>query len=146
MLLHQALDETIKYCRMSAKELAEASGVSSSRISQFRNGLFIEGKGSDLTSRAINDLINAATYIDPRAKQVFSFFLADLDPRSVRLGSSAMNLSQLETMEPAEISQLLVAIADTLDKPNSPRDKKAKAAAAQTKKNNQSLVNVLNAS
>ena len=144
MLLHQALDETIKYCRMSAKELAEASGVSSSRISQFRNGLFIEGKGSDLTSRAINDLIQAATYIDPRAKQVFSFFLADLDPRAVRLGSSAMNLSQLETMEPAEISQLLVAIADTLDKPNSPREKKAKA--AQTKKNDRSLVNVLNAS
>jgi transcriptional regulator with XRE-family HTH domain len=132
MLLHQALDETIKYCRMSAKELAEASGVSSSRISQFRNGLFLEGKGSDLTSRAINDLIQAATYVDPRAKQVFSFFLADLDPRSVRLGSSAMNLSQLETMEPAEISQLLVAIADTLDKPKSPKEKKEEAAQNQT--------------
>ena len=144
MLLHQALDETIKYCRMSAKELAEASGVSSSRISQFRNGLFLEGKGSDLTSRAINDLIQAATYIDPRAKQVFSFFLADLDPRSVRLGSSAMNLSQLEKMKPAEISQLLVAIADTLDKPKSPKEKKEKA--AQNKTNNQSLVNALNAS
>ena len=144
MLLHQALDETIKYCRMSAKELAEASGVSSSRISQFRNGLFLEGKGSDLTSRAINDLIQAATYIDPRAKQVFSFFLADLDPRSVRLGSSAMNLSQLETMKPAEISQLLVAIADTLDKPKSPKEKKEKA--AQNKTNNQSLVNALKAS
>lgn len=74
MLLHQALDETIKYCRMSAKELAEASGVSSSRISQFRNGLFLEGKGSDLTSKAINELIDAATYIDPKAKQVFSLF------------------------------------------------------------------------
>jgi transcriptional regulator with XRE-family HTH domain len=138
MLLHQALDETIKYCRMSAKELAEASGVSSSRISQFRNGLFLEGKGSDLTSRAINDLIHAATYIDPRAKQVFAFFLADLDPKSVRLGSSAMNLSQLETMKPAEISQLLVAIADTLDKPKSLQN--------QTKTNNRSLVNVLNVS
>lgn len=141
MLLHQALDETIKYCRMSAKELAEASGVSSSRISQFRNGLFLEGKGSDLTSRAINDLIDAATYIDPRAKQVFSFFLADLDPKSVRLGSSAINLSQLETMKPAEISQLLVAIADTLDKPKPVANK-----TTQNKKNNRSLVNVLNAS
>ena len=146
MLLHQALDETIKYCRMSAKELAEASGVSSSRISQFRNGLFLEGKGSDLTSRAINDLIQAATYIDPRAKQVFSFFLADLDPRAVRLGSSAMNLSQLETMEPAEISQLLVAIADTLDKPKSPKDRKEKAVRNKTNTKNGSLVNVLNAS
>ena len=144
MLLHQALDETIKYCRMSAKELAEASGVSSSRISQFRNGLFLEGKGSDLTSRAINDLIEAATYVDPRAKQVFAFFLADLDPRAVRLGSEAMNFSQLEKMKPAEISQLLVAIADTLDKPKSPKEKKEKAAQIKTK--NSSLVNVLNAS
>ena len=106
----------------------------------------LKARGSDLTSRAINDLIQAATYIDPRAKQVFSFFLADLDPRAVRLGSSAMNLSQLETMEPAEISQLLVAIADTLDKPKSPKENKAKAAAAQTNKNDRSLVNVLNAS
>ena len=141
MLLHQALDETIKYCRMSAKELAEASGVSSSRISQFRNGLFLEGKGSDLTSRAINDLIDAAAYIDPRAKQVFSFFLADLDPKSIRSGSSFIDPSQLETMKPAEISQLLVAIADTLDKPKSPKNK-----APQNKTNNRSLVNVLNAS
>ena len=144
MLLHQALDETLKYCRITAKELADASGVSNSRISQFRNGLFLEGKGSDLTSKAINDLIDGATYIDPRAKQVFSFFLADLDPRAVRLGSSAMNLSQLEKMKPAEISQLLVAIADTLDKPKSPKEKKERA--AQNKTNNQSLVNAIKAS
>ena len=144
MLLHQALDETIKYCRMSAKELAEASGVSSSRISQFRNGLFLEGKGSDLTSRAINDLIEGAAYVDPRAKQVFAFFLADLDPKSIRSGSSFIDPSQLEKMKPAEISQLLVAIADTLDKPKSPKEKKEKAAPIKTK--NSSLVNVLNAS
>jgi hypothetical protein len=51
-----------------------------------------------------------------------------------------MNLSQLETMKPAEISQLLVAIADTLDKPKSAARK-----AAQNKTNNRSLVNALNA-
>ena len=144
MLLHQALDETIKYCRMSAKELAEASGVSSSRISQFRNGLFLEGKGSDLTSRAINDLIDAAAYVDPRAKKVFAFFLADLDPKSIRSSSSFIDPSQLESLKPAEISQLLVAIADTLDKPKSPKEKKETA--AQNKTNNQSLVNALKAS
>jgi transcriptional regulator with XRE-family HTH domain len=140
MLLHQALDETIKYCRMSAKELAQASGVSSSRISQFRNGLFLEGKGSDLTSRAINDLIDAAAYVDPRAKHVFAFFLADLDPKSIRSGSSFIDPSQLETMKPAEISQLLVAIADTLDKPKPVANKTPQS------KNNRSLVNVLNVS
>lgn len=141
MLLHQALDETIKYCRMSAKELSQASGVSNSRISQFRNGLFLEGKGSDLTSRAINDLIDAATYIDPKAKRVFSFFLADLDPKSIKFSSSFLDTSQLDAMDSAQISQLLVAIADRLDKPK-PVAKKT----PQSEKNNRSLVNALNAS
>lgn len=141
MLLHQALDKTIKYCRISASELAKVSGVSSSRISQFRNGLFIEGKGSDLTSRAINDLIDAAAEIDPKAKQVFSFFLADLDPKSVRLGSSLLNPSQLEAMDSTQISQLLIAIADILDKPK-PAVKKS----SQNRQSNRSLVNALNAS
>ena len=141
MLLHQALDKTIKYCRISATELAKVSGVSTSRISQFRNGLFVEGRGSDLTSRAIDDLIDAAAEIDPKAKQVFSFFLADLDPKSVRLGSSLLNPSQLEEMDSSQISQLLVAIADILDKP-----KPAVQKTSQNRQSNRSLVNALNAS
>lgn len=44
-------------------------------------------------------------------------------------------------MKPAEISQLLVAIADALDKPN-PVARKT----SQSEKNNRSLVNALNAS
>ena len=55
-----------------------------------------------------------------------------------------MNLSQLQKMKPAEISQLLVAIADTLDKPESPKEKKEKI--AQNKTNDSSLVNALKAS
>ena len=141
MLLHQALDKTIKYCRISATELAKVSGVSTSRISQFRNGLFVEGRGSDLTSRAIDELIDAAAEIDPKAKQVFSFFLADLDPKSVRLGSSLLNPSQLEEMDSSQISQLLIAIADILDKPK-PAVKKS----SQNRQSNRSLVSALNAS
>ena len=136
MLLHQALDKTIKYCRISATELAKVSGVSTSRISQFRNGLFVEGRGSDLTSRAIDELIDAAAEIDPKAKQVFSFFLADLDPKSVRLGSSLLNPSQLEEMDSAQISQLLVAIADILDKTKPVVQKNS-----QNRQSNRPLVN-----
>ena len=141
MLLHQALDKTIKYCRISATELSKVSGVSPSRISQFRNGLFVEGKGSDLTSRSIDDLIDAAAEIDPKAKQVFSFFLADRDPDSVRLGSSLLNPSQLEAMDSAQISQLLVAIADVLDKP-----KPAVKNSSPKRKGSRPLVEALNAS
>ena len=141
MLLHQALDKTIKYCRISATELSKVSGVSSSRISQFRNGLFVEGKGSDLTSKAIDNLIDAAAEIDPRAKQVFSLFLADLDPKTSRLGSSLLNTSQIETMDSAQISQLLVAIADILDKTKPVVQKNS-----QNCQSNRPLVNALNAS
>ncbi len=136
MLLHQALDKTIKYCRISATELSKVSGVSSSRISQFRNGLFVEGKGSDLTSKAIDNLIDAAAEIDPRAKQVFSLFLADLDPKTSQLGSSLLNTSQIETMDSAQISQLLVAIADILDKTKPVVQKNS-----QNRQSNRPLVN-----
>ena len=136
MLLHQALDKTIKYCRISATELSKVSGVSSSRISQFRNGLFVEGKGSDLTSKAIDNLIDAAAEIDSRAKQVFSLFLADLDPKTSRLSSSLLNTSQIETMDSAQISQLLVAIADILDKTKPVVQKKS-----QNRQSNRPLVN-----
>jgi hypothetical protein len=71
---------------------------------------------------------------------VFSFFLADLDPKSIKLGSSLLNPSQLEAMDSAQISQLLVAIADTLDKPKPVANKTPQS------KNNRSLVNVLNVS
>ena len=141
MLLHQALDRTIKYCRISATELAKVSGVSSSRISQFRNGLFVEGKGSDLTSKAIDNLIDAAAEIDPRAKQVFSLFLADRDPQSLRQDSTLLSTSQLEAMDSSQISQLLVAIADILDKPTSTAKK-----TPQNRQSNRSLVKALNAS
>ena len=115
MLLHEAFDKTLKYCRITATELTKLSGVSSSRISQFRNGLFLEGKGSDLTSRSINDLLGAIEQIEPKARLVFALLLADQDPAVLR-NSSWPNSILVESMEQAQLSQLLIAIADTLDK------------------------------
>lgn len=80
MLVHQAFDQMLKYCEISAKQLTEVTGVSASRISQFRNGTFLTGKGSDLTSRTINELLLAANQLNNQALTVFSLFLLDKNP------------------------------------------------------------------
>jgi hypothetical protein len=116
MLQYQAFDRTLKYCRISATELAKISGVSLSRISQFRNGMFMESRGSDLTSRSIDALLDGAQKIHPKAKLVFSLFLTDQNPELIVNGSSWLDNLQVESMNQAQISQLLIAIADTLDK------------------------------
>jgi transcriptional regulator with XRE-family HTH domain len=136
MLLHEAFDKTLKYCRISATELAKISGVSLSRISQFRNGLSLKGKGSDLTGRAIDELINAAAEIQPKARLVFSLFLADQNPELIVNGSSWLDNLQLESMDATQISQLLIAIADTLDK-----SKRQGASSIEKKSEKHSLLN-----
>jgi DNA-binding Xre family transcriptional regulator len=141
MLFHEALDKTLKYCRISAAELTKITGISSSRISQFRNGLFLEGKGSDLTTRALNELINAAEEIDPKAKRVFALYLTDQDPDLAKKNSSLLNPAQIESMDATQISHLLIAIADTLDK-----SKRQGAFSVERKSENPELVDVLNAS
>jgi hypothetical protein len=115
MLLHEAFDKTLKYCGISATEITKISGVSSSRISQFKNGLFLEGKGSDLTSRSVDQMLKAAEKINPKARLVFSLYLADEDPDDLR-DTSWTNSLRLESMDQSEISQLLMAIADALDR------------------------------
>ncbi|MGL5806639.1 MAG: hypothetical protein ACRC11_14585 [Xenococcaceae cyanobacterium] len=137
MLLYEAFDKTLKYCRISATELAKLSGVSLSRISQFRNGLSLKGKGSDLTSRSVDELIDAADKIHPKAKLVFSLFLTDSNPELIVNTSSWLDNLQIESMDEAQISQLLIAIADTLQKKKANSTKSCK-----TNKKNHSLVDV----
>jgi transcriptional regulator with XRE-family HTH domain len=117
LLLHQAFDRTLKYCQIAAKDLADVSGVSTSRISQFRNG-----RGSDLTSRAIDDLLNAANNLHPQAKQVFAMLLSDQNPEFVDFSSSWQKSIAIDSMDTSQISQLLVAIADRLDGSNPMRN------------------------
>lgn len=141
MLLHEALDKTLKYCRISGVELTKITGISSSRISQFRSGSFLKGKGSDLTTRGLNDLLNAAEEIDPKAKRIFTLYLTDQDPDSAKKNSPLLNPAQLESMDATQISQLLMAIADALDK-----SKHKSTSSVERKSENASLVDVLNAS
>jgi transcriptional regulator with XRE-family HTH domain len=137
MLLHEAFDKTLKYCRISGTELAKLSRVSSSHISQFRNGLFLEGRGSDMTSRSLDELLKAAEQIEPKTRLIFTLYLADRDPDLV-LNSSSL-LSNIQSMDTAQLSQLLMAIADVLDRAKLNTNNKS-----EKKKENNYLVNVVN--
>jgi transcriptional regulator with XRE-family HTH domain len=140
MLLHEALDRTLKYCRITGADLTRSTGISSSRISQFRSGSFLKGKGSDLTTRALNDLLDAAEEIDPRAKQIFGFYLADQDPKLIKQISSGL-LTNIESMNEIQMGQLLIAIADALKK------KKVNSSKfSEIESNESSLVDVLSVS
>ena len=83
MLVHQAFDKMLKHCGIAAKDLAAVTGVSNSRISQFRNGTFLAGKGSDLTSRSLDELLQGAQKLNPDAGMVFSLLLIDKNPSLV---------------------------------------------------------------
>jgi DNA-binding Xre family transcriptional regulator len=83
MLVHQAFDKMLKHCGIAAKDLATVTGISNSRISQFRNGTFLGGKGSDLTSRSLDELLQGAEKLHPDAGMVFSLLLMDKDPSLV---------------------------------------------------------------
>jgi DNA-binding Xre family transcriptional regulator len=85
MLLHQAFNEMLKYCEISAKDLSEVTGISNSRISQFRRGTFLEGKGSDLTTRSLDELLTGAEKLNPKARVVFSALLMDKNPELIDL-------------------------------------------------------------
>jgi transcriptional regulator with XRE-family HTH domain len=85
MFTHQAFDRMLKHCGIRAKDLAALSGVSESRISQFRNGLFLAGKGSDITSKALDDLLEAAQALHSDALWIYSCYRCDRESDLVKV-------------------------------------------------------------
>ncbi len=86
----------------------------------------MEGKGSDLTSRSVDEILKAAEQIDSKARKVFSIYLAGEDPDLVA-SNSWTNSLPLDSMDQSQISQLLMAIADALDKSKARERSLAKA-------------------
>ena len=119
MLVHQAFDKMLKHCAIAARELAELTGVSASRISQFRNGTFLSGKGSDLTTRSVNDLLRGAQQLNPSAIRVFCLLLLDKNPAFVDSPDAVtmvLNLSDWRSLigsaSHREVEEILLALAD----------------------------------
>lgn len=111
MKIYQAVKKMMEACGISAKELSQVSGVSPSRLSQFLNGYFLETKpngksrGADLSSTGLDEIIEAAQKINPRARWVFCSFVCDSE-----LSYSDDESVDYESMSENEFADQLVKI------------------------------------
>ena len=65
--LNEAFDVMLKKLDIKAQDVCARSGVSPSRLSQFRSG-----KGGDIGVRSLDALLNAAQSMNPSAVKVFA--------------------------------------------------------------------------
>lgn len=96
MQTHQAFDKMLKHLEIKAQDICERSGVSKSRLSQFRNG-----KGSDVGVRSLDQMLDAAESIHPQARQVFANFLGGGE-------------TSIEEMSLKEKGDLIIALARSI--------------------------------
>jgi DNA-binding Xre family transcriptional regulator len=95
METYQAFDKMLKVLNIRAQEVCECSGVSKSRLSQFRSG-----KGSDIGVRSLDAMLNAAQEINPQAKRIYATYLG--------------GVNALEEMTLAEKGELMIALAKSV--------------------------------
>ena len=110
MFTYEAFNQTLKDLEISIQSLAEVASVSHSRISQFKNGYFLKtqqngkAKGSDITSRTLDQLLSAAEQINPRARQVFCYHLC----------KGEIEFDESEPMMEAELAEQIAVLAARL--------------------------------
>ena len=108
--LNVAFDKMLRELNIKAKEVSDLSGVSPSRLSQFRNG-----NAGDIGVRSLDALLDAAQAINPRAKGVFANYLAEVDIK-------------IDRMSLAEKGKLIVALGESIRTGVSTEPKSAKKA------------------
>ena len=94
--LYMALDKMLDELNIQPKELCSLSGVSGSRLSQFR-----KRTGGDMTGRSIDAVLDAAEKLNPRAKKVFAHYI----------GGLPLNIEQMTLAEKAE---LLIVLGESV--------------------------------
>ena len=96
--LNEAFDKTIKELRLTPKDVCARSGVSPSRLSQFRSG-----KGGDIGVRSLDVLLAAAQSLDSRTVNIFA----------KHLGSS-IGIKSIDDMTMAEKGELMMALGKSV--------------------------------
>ena len=94
--LNEAFDKMLKQLNIKANEVCERSGVSPSRLSQFRSG-----KGGDIGVRSLDALLNAAQSLDSRAIKVFVEYFGG-------------HIKSIEDMTLAEKGALMMALGKSI--------------------------------
>jgi DNA-binding Xre family transcriptional regulator len=96
MLINEAFDAMLKELSIKAQDLCDRSGVSKSRVSQFRNGT-----GCDIGVRSLDALLDAAQSVNPRAKQVFAMYYGETS-------------TSINDMSMAEKGELMIALGKSI--------------------------------
>jgi transcriptional regulator with XRE-family HTH domain len=92
--LNEAFDKMLKELNILAKDVCARSGVSSSRLSQFRSGNGV---------RSLDALLIAAQSLNPSAIEVFT----------KHLGSS-IRIKSIDNMSMAEKGELMIALGKSI--------------------------------
>ena len=101
MQIHQYFDQTLKQLNITGKKLSEVTGVSTTHISEFRNGK------TNPSCEMLERMLNGADQLKPGAKRYFCQLLA---------GEEAQPLeSTIETLDNTQLARLLLALADRLE-------------------------------
>ncbi len=98
MLINEAFDRMLKELNIRAKDVCERSGVSQSRLSQFRSG-----RGGDIGVRSLDSLLEAANSINPEARKVFATLL----------GGDGKTVDDMSLIEKGE---LMIALAKSVQR------------------------------
>ncbi len=94
--LNEAFDKMLKELKITAQDVSDRSGVSPSRLSQFRSG-----NGGDIGVRSLDALLNAAQSIDFRAIEIFTKYLGG-------------SIKSLDEMTMAEKGELMIALGKSI--------------------------------
>lgn len=94
--LNVAFDKMLRDLNIKAKDVSDLSGVSPSRLSQFRNG-----SGGDIGVRSLDALLDAAQELNPRARGVFANYLAEVEVK-------------IDRMTLAEKGKLIIALGESV--------------------------------
>lgn len=70
MRLCEAFDQMLKTLNIQAQDLCNITGISKSRVSSFRNG-----KKTNMGTDYLEDLLDAAQSINPKAREVFANYI-----------------------------------------------------------------------
>lgn len=94
--LNEAFDKMLKELNIKPKDVCDRSGVSASRLSQFRSG-----KGGDIGVRSLDALLAAAQSLNSKAIQVFAQYLGG-------------NIKSIDDMTMKEKGELMMALGKSI--------------------------------
>lgn len=102
--MHKYFDQTLKQLGITGKKLSEVTGISTTHISEFRNGK------ANPSCEMLERMLNGADYIRPGAKRYFCQLLAGEAPQSLE--------SSIERLDNMQLARLLLTVADRLENQN----------------------------